>query len=153
MFAWMIEDTDRMRQEYRENGLTAPLEEQREEKKQEIEQKIKDLQSKKDEALTIQEKEVDNVFLATVTAYNTVEWQTDSTPCLAAGGHICGRTDVIACPSVYALGTWVHVEGMGEYECMDRTATKYNGRFDISFDKDIDGAIAFGKKTLEVTIL
>jgi len=89
---------------------------------------------------------------ATVTAYNTVAWQTDSTPCIAAAGYICGRTDVAACPSSLALHTWVQIDGK-KYECMDRTAAKFNGRYDISFDKDIQGARNFGKRQLKVVVL
>ena len=32
------------------------------------------------------------------------------------------------------------------YVCEDRTAEKYDGRFDISFDQDINAAIQFGKQ-------
>lgn len=74
---------------------------------------------------------------AYVTGYNTVEAQTDSEPCEAAGGYICGRTDVVACPRQYPLGTRVRIAGK-EYECLDRTASKYNDRFDISCDKDFE---------------
>ena len=73
---------------------------------------------------------------AKVTGYNTVPEQTDSTPCIAAGGvNICGRTDVVACPREYALGTKVEINGK-TYTCLDRTHSRYNARFDISCDKD-----------------
>ncbi len=89
---------------------------------------------------------------ATVTAYNTVEAQTDSTPCIAASGdNICGRQDVAACPRDIPLHTRITVDGR-DYYCLDRTARKYDGRFDLSFDKDIRGALEFGKRSLEVTI-
>lgn len=75
---------------------------------------------------------------AHVTGYNTVEWQTDSTPCISAtGDDICGRTDVVACPRSLELGTEVEIDGK-RYICLDRTAKKYDGRFDISCDKDMD---------------
>jgi len=91
--------------------------------------------------------------VATVTAYNTLEAQTDDTPCIAASGdNICGRRDVVACPSRIPLGTWV-VINEERYECLDRTARKYDGRFDISFDKDVQAALEWGKPHLEVTIL
>lgn len=73
--------------------------------------------------------------IAFVTGFNTVDTQTDSVPCEAAGGKICGRSDVVACPRTIPLHTWVSIAGKA-YECMDRTAKKYNGRFDISCDKD-----------------
>ena len=73
---------------------------------------------------------------AYITGYNTVAGQTDSTPCIAAGGNICGRMDTVACPSDMHLFSWVSIAGK-EYQCMDRTAKKHNGRFDISCDKDL----------------
>jgi 3D (Asp-Asp-Asp) domain-containing protein len=90
---------------------------------------------------------------ATVTAYNTVKAQTDSNPCEAASGdNICGRRDVVACPRRVPLGTWVKIKGK-HYECLDRTAKKHDGRFDISFDKDIQAALNWGIPRVKVTIL
>ena len=90
--------------------------------------------------------------LATITAYNTVPEQTDDTPCLGAGGNICGRNNVVACPRSIPLGTWVIIDD-NYYQCLDRLAVKYDDRFDISFDKDIQGAKEFGKQYKEVIIL
>ncbi len=73
---------------------------------------------------------------AYVTGYNTVSDQTDDTPCIAASGaNICGRRDAIACPRLLKLGTVVEIDGR-RYVCEDRTARKFDGRFDISCDKD-----------------
>ena len=96
-------------------------------------------------------KQLRHSILATVTAYNTVAGQTDDSPCVAAGGWICGRTDVIACPRTLPLHSWVEVEGLGLFECMDRTASKYNGRFDISFDQDVHAALQWGKQSRIIT--
>ena len=90
--------------------------------------------------------------LATITAYNTVPEQTDNTPCLGAGGNICGRNNVVACPRSIPLGTWVIIDDI-YYQCLDRLAIKYDDRFDISFDKDIQGAKDFGKQIKEVLII
>lgn len=88
---------------------------------------------------------------ATITAFNTVSQQTDSSPCQAAGGNICGRTDAIACPRAIPLGTTVGVNGK-QYTCLDRLAQKYDHRFDISFDQDLKAAINFGKQTHDVIV-
>lgn len=73
---------------------------------------------------------------AYVTGYNTVPEQTDATPCIAASGdNICGRRDVVACPTYLPLGTRVEIDSK-VYTCLDRTAEKYDGRYDISCDKD-----------------
>jgi|SRR5215470_12004577 len=75
---------------------------------------------------------------AYVTGYNTVVAQTDDTPCIAASGsYICGRRDVVACPSDIKLGTIVEIRERS-YTCEDRTGSKFNKRFDISCDKDKD---------------
>ena len=71
-----------------------------------------------------------------VTGYNTVPGQTDNTPCIAASGaNICGRHDAIACPPLLPLGAIVEIKGK-KYVCEDRTARKYQARFDINCDKD-----------------
>jgi hypothetical protein len=73
---------------------------------------------------------------AYVTGYNTVAAQTDDEPCIAAtGDNICGRRNVAACPRSLPLGTIVEIHG-NAYLCEDRTARKFDGRFDISCDKD-----------------
>ena len=97
--------------------------------------------------------EVHKKLTAHLTAYNTVEAQTDSTPCISASNkNICGRDDVIALNG-YKFGTKVMIDGK-VYTVEDRKASRYDSTWiDISFDKDIDGAINFGKRDKEVTIL
>jgi hypothetical protein len=77
-------------------------------------------------------------FRAYVTGYNTVAGQTDSTPCIAAStANICGRRDAVACPRHISLGTTVEIRG-ATYVCEDRLAKKFDSRFDISCDKDME---------------
>lgn len=80
-------------------------------------------------------KAAQNLVFAYVTGYNTTAAQTDSGPCEAAGGNICGRKDTVACPPSLALLSWVTIAGK-KYQCMDRTAPQFKNRFDISCDKD-----------------
>ncbi|MBV9824816.1 MAG: hypothetical protein JO001_03910 [Alphaproteobacteria bacterium] len=78
------------------------------------------------------------LIYAYVTGYNTTVAQTDDTPCIAAtGDNICGRRNVVACPRSMPLGTVVEIHGR-PYLCEDRTARKFDGRFDISCDKDMN---------------
>jgi hypothetical protein len=73
---------------------------------------------------------------AYVTGYNTVVGQTDQTPCIGAlGTNICGRQNVVACPPMLKLGTFVEINGK-TYICEDRTAPKYRDRFDINCNQD-----------------
>lgn len=95
----------------------------------------------------------DNEREFTISAYNTVEWQTDSTPCISASGdNICGRDDVVACPRAYPIGTNFIIDGK-VYVCLDRLHGDYDSRIDISFDKDLQGAIEWGIKNKMVIIL
>lgn len=90
---------------------------------------------------------------ATITAYNTVSGQTDSSPCISAtGDNICGRADVVACPRDIPLRTRVLIDNR-IYYCLDRLNIRYKRRFDISFDKDIQGARNWGKQKHDVIII
>ncbi len=87
----------------------------------------------------------------TISAYNTVAWQTDDSPCISASGkNICGRDDVIACPVKYKFGTQFQILNK-IYTCEDRM--RDDGGIDISFDKDIASAGNWGIKVLAVQIL
>lgn len=98
-------------------------------------------------------REAGEVVYAYTTGYNTVEYQTDSTPCIAANGmNICGLTNIVACPTYVELGTWVKIDNE-LYLCADRTNIKYDGRFDISFDKDIEAALLHGVQLKKIEIL
>jgi 3D (Asp-Asp-Asp) domain-containing protein len=88
---------------------------------------------------------------ATVTAYNSTKEQTDNSPCIGAAGQICGVPNVVACPRRYELGTVVKIMEKN-YTCLDRLSRRYDNRFDIFFDNDVDGALVWGVQTLEVTI-
>ena len=75
---------------------------------------------------------------AFISGYNTVIAQTDDTPCIASRNvNICGRDDVVACPRHIELDTKVIIDGK-TYVCLDRTAKKYDNRYDISCDKDME---------------
>ena len=86
----------------------------------------------------VEKEQIVDTVTAKITGYNTVEAQTDSTPCIAANGeNICGRYDTVACPTYLELGSSVMIYGR-IYECVDRTASKYDGRFDINCNLDFD---------------
>ena len=50
------------------------------------------------------------------------------------------------------LRTWIKIDGK-YYQCLDRLNIKYDDRFDISFDKDVDGALAWGLQYKEILII
>ena len=88
-----------------------------------------------------------------ITSYNTFIEQTDGDPCISdSGKNICGIDNALACPRKYPFGTKFEIDGK-IWICYDRTATKYGERLDLSFDKDLSGAINFGKQIKSVKII
>ena len=86
----------------------------------------------------VDKSRIEYTLTARVTGYNTTVGQTDSTPCIAAdGSNICGRDDTVACPRSIALGTKVMIYAK-IFECVDRTALKYDGVFDINCNLDME---------------
>lgn len=110
-------------------------------------------EAKASEVRKIQVYRIVEEKVGTFSAFNTVAWQTDGSPCIAASGaHICGRGDVLACPGRFPLGSLFLVSG-SLLKCEDRTSSRFNGRFDISFDKDVQGAREFGLQRIKYQYL
>lgn len=98
----------------------------------------------------------------TVTAYNTVPDQTDSSPCITASGeNICGKTHTVACSRFFEFGTEFAIDNE-VYRCNDRFNYRYDDvdskyfdpyKLDINFDKDVSGAIEYGIRKKIVKII
>lgn len=61
-------------------------------------------------------------------------------------------TKIIACPRYFKFGTLVRIDGV-IYTCVDRTADRFDGRFDIwagDSEDSYDKAISYGKKLKDV---
>lgn len=101
--------------------------------------------------ITIEDVEVEvEEFTATVTAYNSTEAQTDSTPFItASGSHVSNGT--LACPKRYNFGTQVQINGH-MYVCEDRMSPKYGDRFDIWMET-YDEAMEWGIQDVLVTVI
>jgi 3D (Asp-Asp-Asp) domain-containing protein len=86
-----------------------------------------------------------------VSAYTSSVDETDDTPFLTAAGTKT-RRGVVACPSKYALGTVVQINGK-EYVCEDRMNPRYRNtsHFDIWVPTKAE-AFKFGRQHLTVTI-
>jgi 3D (Asp-Asp-Asp) domain-containing protein len=92
---------------------------------------------------------------AIFTAYNSVEEQTDQSPCLGSGNHnICeiGKWERVCASRLYPLHTVIFIEGIGRCEILDRTSIKNGKTINIFYNKDIKAALKFGKKTLRYNI-
>lgn len=91
-----------------------------------------------------------------VTAYNSVPWQTDATPCIGAQGtDICdiyAAGENVCAANFVPLGTVIEVEGLGHCTVRDRMNARYYYRVDWYMGMDIDGAKQFGiqNKTVHV---
>lgn len=92
-------------------------------------------------------------FEGEFSAYTASEDETDADPMVSASGKKV-FVGMIACPNKYPFGTKVRVEGMGEYECLDRMNERYRDRenFDIFFTSK-DQAFEFGRKVLNYEIV
>ncbi|MFA6130802.1 MAG: hypothetical protein WC730_00870 [Patescibacteria group bacterium] len=91
-----------------------------------------------------------------VTAYNSVTWQTDSTPCIGAQGtDICSFLDEgsnTCAANFVPLGTKLHVEGLGTCVVRDRMNDRYYYRVDWYMGEDITSAKQFGVQYKEVGV-
>lgn len=88
-----------------------------------------------------------------VTAYSAIESCADSR-CIMASGKSAKVGD-IACPRALPFGTRVRIRGK-IYTCEDRTAIRFDGRFDIFMGYDQaahNAAIVWGKRRAEVQVL
>jgi 3D (Asp-Asp-Asp) domain-containing protein len=88
---------------------------------------------------------------AIVTAYTSSVDETDDTPYITASGtHV--HLGTAACPSSYAFGTVVVIDGE-EYTCEDRMAARYRDtdHFDL-WTTSKQRAFTWGKQDLTVTI-
>lgn len=90
------------------------------------------------------DKKTSEVALVTVTAYSAVE-SCHYEGCVMASGKKA-YVGAVACPRYLKLGTKVML-GDKVYTCEDRTAVRYDGRFDIFFgyeQADYQRALRFG---------
>ena len=70
----------------------------------------------------------DTTISATVTSYSSVH-SCSTKSCIMASGK-SAYVGAVACPRKYKLGTKVKILGI-VYTCEDRTARRFDGRFDI----------------------
>ena len=94
----------------------------------------------------------------TATAYNALEWQTDSDSHITAFGDslIVGKKYIAVSRDLYRLGlhhnTPVKIEGLkGIYLVKDKMHFRWKNRIDIFMGKDLKAARSWGKKKLCIT--
>jgi 3D (Asp-Asp-Asp) domain-containing protein len=94
----------------------------------------------------------------TVTAYTAGKESTGKQPGdpgygVTASGKEVQENRTLACPPSLAFGTKVHIPELNQtYTCEDRGSAITNGRLDV-FVADLDDALEFGVKELQVQIM
>lgn len=92
-----------------------------------------------------------------VSAYNSLEAQTDSSPCVGADGtDLCKRYqagECIVASNAFKLGAKVDVQGFGTCTVADRMNKRFQNRVDVFMDKDHSRAISFGVQRLMVSLV
>jgi 3D (Asp-Asp-Asp) domain-containing protein len=92
----------------------------------------------------------------TVTAYNSVPWQTDDTPCIGAQNtDICKfyELGMNTCAANFVpLGTVLEVEDLGTCVVRDRMNARYTNRVDWYMHMDISAARKFGVQQKNIGI-
>ena len=90
--------------------------------------------------------------MRTVTAYSELD-SCHYENCIMANGERA-YIGAVACPRMLKLGSSVEIDGK-VYVCADRTAKRYDGRYDVFMGYNQEGydrAIKFGKQELQVII-
>lgn len=93
----------------------------------------------------------------TMTAYNSVVEQTDSTPCIAASGFdLCeANEENVVAANFLPLGTQIRIPkkfGNRVFTVQDRMHPRFGDRVDIWF-REVQDAKAFGVRQMEIEIL
>lgn len=93
-----------------------------------------------------------------VTAFNSVPWQTDASPCISAdGSDICKLKDQgeQSCAAALPFGTKINIPGFGTCTVHDRLAPRFSSRIDLYFGgaDQLAAAKQWGKRHLEVQIM
>jgi 3D (Asp-Asp-Asp) domain-containing protein len=97
-------------------------------------------------------------ILRTTTAYNSVTWQTDGSPCISADGNDICRLESQgdhSCAASLPFGTKLDIPGYGVCTVRDRLAPKFADRVDIYFGgaEKIKHARKWGVRRLHIIII
>ncbi len=97
--------------------------------------------------------EVDILGYRVITAYNSLEQQTDDTPCISASGlNVCETEKEICATNEFPFGTRLLIDGKIICEVQDRTNSRYSYRIDLLMDEYND-AITWGRRTLKIGLI
>jgi 3D (Asp-Asp-Asp) domain-containing protein len=93
----------------------------------------------------------------TATAYNSVEWQTNEQPWIAAWGDALANGMKVIAVSRDLLelgldrGTPVRIDGLpGEYVVLDKMHKRWRRKIDVYMGDDVDAAVRFGRRAVTI---
>lgn len=90
-------------------------------------------------------------------AYNSVPWQTDDSPCISASNEdICALYlhGDNTCAGDFPVGTRLRIDGVGDCTVRDRMHPRFHGtRIDIFMFDDVARARAWGLRKIQIEIL
>ncbi|MFZ1626700.1 MAG: 3D domain-containing protein [Candidatus Moraniibacteriota bacterium] len=91
-------------------------------------------------------------FTINASAYTAAADECGKSDGITASGLKVQGERTLACPPNFPFGTWVAIEGMGEFRCEDRGGAIKGNKFDIYMETKSE-AFAFGRQHLEVEIV
>lgn len=108
------------------------------------------------ETVKIEVIELKNAGQFTIYAYNSVESQTDGSPCISADNkNICERFEKgekMVATNDFPLGTELFIGELGRFIVVDRMAKRYSKTIDIFMGYDVAKAKEFGKQKMPVFV-
>ena len=112
------------------------------------------LVSESQESVKIEVIELKNQGKFTIYAYNSVEGQTDGSPCISADNKdICERFakgEKMVATNDFPLGTELFLGELGRFVVVDRMRADYKRTIDIFMGYDVAKAKQFGKQKMLV---
>lgn len=108
------------------------------------------------ETVKIEVIELKNAGKFTIYAYNSVEGQTDASPCISADNkNICERFEKgekMVATNDFPLGTELFLGDIGRFIVVDRMRADYRKTIDIFMGYDVAKAKEFGKQKMAVFV-
>lgn len=109
-----------------------------------------------EETVKIEVIELKNAGQFTIYAYNSVESQTDGSPCISADNKdICERFangEKMVATNDFPLGTELFLGDLGRFIVVDRMRSDYRKTVDIFMGYDVAKAKEFGKQKMPVLV-
>lgn len=115
--------------------------------------------AKKETVEEVEEEPSGPKFQVEMSAYTSRIEETDGSPCISAdNSNICEYDGCVVASNDFKMGSVIDVEGFGECTVKDRMNSRYSfektGKYnvDMYMKYDLDKALAFGRKIVQVEV-